>query len=76
MRVTIQQRTLRFRTPLRTSYGVVAEREIYELEIEGADGIAGRGEAAPLEDYDGVSGERARTRAGGLSRRAVRRRRP
>ena len=60
MRVTIQQRTLRFRTPLQTSYGAVAEREIYELEIEGADGIAGRGEAAPLEDYDGVSAERAR----------------
>ncbi len=60
MRVTIQQRTLRFRSPLETSYGAVAERDIYELEIEGADGIAGRGEAAPLEDYDGVSAERAR----------------
>ena len=39
MRVTIQQRTLRFRIPLQTSYGAVAEREIYELEIEGSDGI-------------------------------------
>ena len=60
MRVTIRPRTLRFLEPLRTSYGALAEREILELEIEGADGVAGRGEAAPLEPYDGVSLARAR----------------
>ena len=60
MRVTITQRTLRFATPLLTSYGPLAERELFELRIEGSDGVAGRGEAAPLEPYDGVSPDRAR----------------
>jgi L-alanine-DL-glutamate epimerase-like enolase superfamily enzyme len=60
VRVTITQRTLRFAVPLQTSYGEVAERELLELEIEGEDGIVGRGEAAPLAPYDGVSTERAR----------------
>ena len=61
MRVTIEQRTLRFATPLLTSYGPLAERELFELRIEGAhDGVAGRGEAAPLQPYDGVAPARAR----------------
>jgi L-alanine-DL-glutamate epimerase-like enolase superfamily enzyme len=60
MRVTITQRTLRFATPLLTSYGVLTERELIELAIEGADGVCGRGEAAPLEPYDGVGTARAR----------------
>ncbi|HEV2784902.1 MAG TPA: hypothetical protein VGV67_00830, partial [Solirubrobacteraceae bacterium] len=59
MRVDIEQRTLRFRKPLQSSYGEVAERTIFELEIEGADGVRGRGEAAPLAPYDGVSVGRA-----------------
>jgi L-alanine-DL-glutamate epimerase-like enolase superfamily enzyme len=59
VRVTIEQRTLRFRAPLRTSYGDVTGREILALEIEGADGVPGRGESAPLEPYDGVSTARA-----------------
>jgi L-alanine-DL-glutamate epimerase-like enolase superfamily enzyme len=60
MRVTIEQRTLRFAAPLLTAYGPLAERELFELRIEGADGIAGRGEAAPLQPYDGVAPARAR----------------
>jgi L-alanine-DL-glutamate epimerase-like enolase superfamily enzyme len=60
VRVVIEQRTLRLRTPLQTSYGPLRVRELLELEIEGADGIPGRGESAPLEPYDGVSLERAR----------------
>jgi L-alanine-DL-glutamate epimerase-like enolase superfamily enzyme len=60
VRVTIEQRSLRFRRPLRTAYGAIAQREIFELGIEGADGVPGRGEAAPLEPYDGVSAGRAR----------------
>ncbi len=60
MRVTIQARTLRFRRPLPAAYGTTDLREIFELEIVGADGVRGRGEAAPLEDYDGVSPARAR----------------
>ncbi|HUR83944.1 MAG TPA: enolase C-terminal domain-like protein [Solirubrobacteraceae bacterium] len=59
MRVTIEQRTLRFAAPLLTSYGDVVEREIFQLTIEGDDGVVGRGEAAPLEPYDGVSNDRA-----------------
>ena len=61
MHVGIQQRTLRFRAPLQASYGKLAERTIFELEIEGPDGVPGRGEAAPLQPYDGVSADRART---------------
>ncbi|MEA2155255.1 MAG: L-Ala-D/L-Glu epimerase [Solirubrobacteraceae bacterium] len=57
--MTISQRTLRFATPLVTSHGPVAERELFELHIEGADGVSGRGESAPLEAYDGVAPARA-----------------
>jgi len=61
MRVTIEQRTLRLRTPLLTAYGPpLRTRELLELVIEGADGVPGRGEAAPLQAYDGVSTQRAR----------------
>jgi len=55
VKVEIRHRALRFRAPLRTSYGELAQRELFELEIEDSDGIPGRGEAAPLEPYDGVS---------------------
>ncbi|MGH2944052.1 MAG: hypothetical protein ACRDLN_14895, partial [Solirubrobacteraceae bacterium] len=60
MRVTIEQRSLRFRRPLQTSYGALHRRALLELTIEGDDGVPGRGEAAPLEPYDGVSIDRAR----------------
>ena len=60
MRVTIHARTLRFRRPLQTAFGTVQRREILELEIEDDDGFRGRGEAAPLEPYDGISAARAR----------------
>ena len=55
MRVTIEHRSVRLRTPFETAYGAIAERELFELAIEGPDGVVGRGEAAPLEPYDGVS---------------------
>jgi L-alanine-DL-glutamate epimerase-like enolase superfamily enzyme len=54
MDVALQPVTHRFRTPLRTSYGEVRERGAYELTITTTDGVVGRGEAAPLEAYDGV----------------------
>jgi L-alanine-DL-glutamate epimerase-like enolase superfamily enzyme len=54
MDVALEPVTHRFRTPLRTSYGEVRERGAYELTITTADGVTGRGEAAPLEAYDGV----------------------
>jgi L-alanine-DL-glutamate epimerase-like enolase superfamily enzyme len=51
LRVT--RSTLRFAVPLRTSYGEVADRELFTVELD-AGGVAGIGEAAPLEAYDGV----------------------
>jgi L-Ala-D/L-Glu epimerase len=50
MTVTVEARTLRFRRPVRTAFGELRERTILELSVDG-----GRGEAAPLEPYDGVS---------------------
>lgn len=50
MTVAIEPRTLRFRRPVRTAFGELRERTVLELAIDG-----GRGEAAPLEPYDGVS---------------------
>jgi L-alanine-DL-glutamate epimerase-like enolase superfamily enzyme len=60
MHVAISQRTLRLRAPIETSYGPIASRVLFELVIEGADGVQGRGECAPLQPYDGVSPDRAR----------------
>lgn len=54
MRLEIAPRRLRLRTPLRTAHGTVAERELLDVLILGADGVAGAGEAAPLPSYDGV----------------------
>jgi L-Ala-D/L-Glu epimerase len=42
------------RSPLATSYGEVHERGAYLLTLTARDGVTGRGEAAPLEAYDGV----------------------
>ena len=41
----------------RAAHGELTERELFDVVLEGADGVAGRGEAAPLESYDGVSGD-------------------
>jgi L-alanine-DL-glutamate epimerase-like enolase superfamily enzyme len=54
MEVAVRPVTLRFREPLRTGFGKLRERELLVLEIAGRDGVIGRGEAAPLEPYDGV----------------------
>ena len=55
MPVALEHRTLRFRHPLRMAYGTLEARDVLELSISGTDGVTGRGEAAPLEPYDGVS---------------------
>ncbi|HWT92065.1 MAG TPA: enolase C-terminal domain-like protein [Solirubrobacteraceae bacterium] len=54
MEVFLEERTLRFRRPMQTAWGELAERPILELTLVGEDGVVGRGEAAPLEGYDGV----------------------
>lgn len=58
--MTIEQRTMRLRTPVTTAYGKLTERDLYELVIEDPDGVRGHGEASPLEHYDGVSAQRVR----------------
>jgi L-Ala-D/L-Glu epimerase len=60
VKLEIEQRTLRFRQPIKTSYGELTERALLEISLTGEDGVAGYGEAAPLEPYDGVSIDRAR----------------
>ncbi len=55
MRMVVRRHALRLCEPLRTSYGAVAERELLIVAITDEDGVSGYGEAAPLEDYDGVS---------------------
>ena len=55
MRLEIAPRQLRLRTPLAAAHGTVAERELLDVLILGADGVAGAGEAAPLPSYDGVT---------------------
>jgi L-alanine-DL-glutamate epimerase-like enolase superfamily enzyme len=54
MDVVLEPVTHQLRSPLRTSYGDVHERGAYVLSLTAADGVTGRGEAAPLESYDGV----------------------
>jgi L-alanine-DL-glutamate epimerase-like enolase superfamily enzyme len=55
LRVALRRRTLRLSAPLRASYGPVHDRELLLLELTDAEGRVGRGEAAPLPAYDGVS---------------------
>ncbi len=59
MKLDVERRTLRLRTPLQSAYGAVAERELLVVALSDRDGVVGYGEAAPLESYDGVSVERA-----------------
>jgi L-alanine-DL-glutamate epimerase-like enolase superfamily enzyme len=54
MDVALEQVTHRLRTPLQTAYGDVRERGTFILTVTAQDGVTGRGEAAPLEPYDGV----------------------
>ena len=55
MQVAVEPRTLRLRRPLRTAFGELEARPLLELRLDAGDGLVGRGEAAPLEAYDGVS---------------------
>jgi L-alanine-DL-glutamate epimerase-like enolase superfamily enzyme len=58
VKLEFERRVLRLRRPLQTSYGELAERELLTVTLSG-DGVAGHGEAVPLEPYDGVSTARA-----------------
>ena len=58
MRLELDRTELRFRVPLLAAYGLLPSRELIGVRIEDDDGAVGRGEAAPLEPYDGVSTDR------------------
>lgn len=59
MRLAVDRRRVALRAPHAAAHGELRERTLFAVELEGADGVAGRGEAAPLEPYDGVSDELA-----------------
>ena len=46
---------LPLRTPLVAAWGELRERALLQVRLDFGDGDEGRGEAAPLEPYDGVS---------------------
>jgi L-Ala-D/L-Glu epimerase len=54
VKLEVRERRLPLREPLRAAWGELTERTILEVELTGSDGVTGRGEAAPLEPYDGV----------------------
>jgi L-alanine-DL-glutamate epimerase-like enolase superfamily enzyme len=54
VKLELGQRSLRLAAPLRSSSGVVRERQLIQVKLTGADGASGYGEAAPLPSYDGV----------------------
>jgi L-alanine-DL-glutamate epimerase-like enolase superfamily enzyme len=49
---------VRFRRPFAASYGTISRRELVQVTLTDDEGVAGHGEAAPLEPYDGVAVER------------------
>jgi L-alanine-DL-glutamate epimerase-like enolase superfamily enzyme len=58
MQLEIARRTLALSNPMQSAYGAVSERDLLVVTLTGNDGVAGYGEAAPLEAYDGVSTDR------------------
>jgi L-alanine-DL-glutamate epimerase-like enolase superfamily enzyme len=56
----ISERRVAFRSPLRTSYAELTQRTLFDVRLTGEDGLVGRGEAAPLEPYDGVGDDEVR----------------
>lgn len=55
MKLQLERRTLKLAGPLQSSYGAITERELIVVALTDEDGVAGYGEAAPLQPYDGVS---------------------
>jgi L-Ala-D/L-Glu epimerase len=62
VQLSVERRTVRLRKPLETAHGTVRERELVAVTLAAdEEGPIGCGEAAPLEQYDGVSVERVRS---------------
>jgi L-alanine-DL-glutamate epimerase-like enolase superfamily enzyme len=55
VKLSVERRTLHLKKPLETAHGMVKERELLVVTLADEDGPTGYGEAAPLEQYDGVS---------------------
>lgn len=54
MELALELRERRFNEPQQTAHGTIGSRELIEITLTDDDGVSGRGEAAPLESYDGV----------------------
>jgi o-succinylbenzoate synthase len=54
VQVDVEPQVLRFARPLTLAYGRLDSRQLLVLRLT-EDGLTGRGEAAPLEPYDGVT---------------------
>jgi L-Ala-D/L-Glu epimerase len=54
MLLSVRTVTHRLRTPLRSAWGTLYERETLHVRLDFGPGDWGEGEAAPLEPYDGV----------------------
>lgn len=57
MRLTVERREVGLREPHAAVHGTIGSRELFAVVLDDGDGEPGRGEAAPLESYDGVSGD-------------------
>ena len=55
MKLSLRSVTAALREPFAAAHGTVTERELVLATLEGAGGLLGCGEAAPLQSYDGVS---------------------
>lgn len=60
MKVGLRSVRPRLREPFASAHGDTLERELVRLTLEGADGVLGVGEAAPLQAYDGVAADQVR----------------
>ncbi len=60
MKLRIRSIEARLRAPLVAGWGSATKRPLLLVELESADGLLGRGEAAPLEGYDGTGIEAVR----------------
>jgi L-alanine-DL-glutamate epimerase-like enolase superfamily enzyme len=57
MQLALARSERRFAEPQQTAHGTITTRELIEVTLTDYDGAVGRGEAAPLESYDGVATE-------------------
>jgi L-Ala-D/L-Glu epimerase len=55
VRLSVRSVVSALRAPFVTGHGTVQERQLLLVGLRASDGVAGHGEAAALESYDGVS---------------------